>query len=393
MRKVRAEFPLALLANEQPQAPLGIGISAHPPASYVGCSNWRKFPSTRYQGSKRKILPWIWRHLSKLDFSSALDVFGGAGSVSYLLKAMGKQVTYNDNLRFNYLVGLALIENDDVILDYEDTAFALGTPDPAAARYFVQDTFHGVYFTDDENKWIDRIVSRIANLGGDPAKAFYKKALLNYALFQTCLIKRPYNLFHRRNLYFRFADVERSFYNKGTWDKPFADHFLAFCAIANKAVFRGIKQCRAICFDAAEIPGNSYDLVYVDPPYLRKTCNESCNYLRCYHFLEGLARYDEWGDLVDYETVNLRFKDANRNSWIDRDAQLKAFDALLEKFPKSILVASYKKFGFPSIDTLIRMFKRHGRKVRSRSQHYIYALNHQNGQAKLNREVLFISEP
>ena len=52
-------------------------------------------PSTRYQGSKLKLLPFIGSHLSDLEFESALDAFGGTGSVSYMLKARGKAVTYN----------------------------------------------------------------------------------------------------------------------------------------------------------------------------------------------------------------------------------------------------------------------------------------------------------
>jgi adenine-specific DNA methylase len=74
------------------------------------------FPSTRYQGSKRKIILWIHDLLSTLEFDTALDLFGGTATVSYLLKMMGKAVTYNDCLRFNYLIGLALIENDEVML-------------------------------------------------------------------------------------------------------------------------------------------------------------------------------------------------------------------------------------------------------------------------------------
>jgi len=80
------------------------------------------------------------------------------------------------------------------------------------------------------------------------------------------------------------------------------------------------------------------------------------------------------------------------NDWVDPEKNGAAFDALFEKFRQSIIVVSYKKFGVPSIDTLIRMFKRHGRKVQSRSRHYKYALNHQNGSAELNREVLLIAE-
>lgn len=55
-------------------------------------------PSTRYQGSKAKLMPWMWEHLKRLDFTTALDAFGGSGVVSYWLKRQGKQVTYNDYL-------------------------------------------------------------------------------------------------------------------------------------------------------------------------------------------------------------------------------------------------------------------------------------------------------
>ncbi len=67
--------------------------------------DFKRFPTTRYQGSKRKILPWIYGHLKPLRFHTAIDVFGGTASVSYLLKKMGKQVTFNDSLRCNYLMG------------------------------------------------------------------------------------------------------------------------------------------------------------------------------------------------------------------------------------------------------------------------------------------------
>ena len=43
------------------------------------------FPSTRYQGSKAKFVDWIWYELSKLEFHTALDAFGGTGSVAYKL--------------------------------------------------------------------------------------------------------------------------------------------------------------------------------------------------------------------------------------------------------------------------------------------------------------------
>ncbi len=362
-----------------------------PPQSAEGV-NVCSFPSTRYQGSKRKILPWLWTHLRELDFTTALDVFGGTASVSYLLKGMGKAVTYNDYLRFNHQVGLALIENDEITLSPQEVATALA-PVPHLPERFVRDVFKGIYFTSRENAWIDNVVARIASLAAAPSELPYRRALLYYALFQSCLIKRPFNLFHRRNLYLRLADVKRKFGNGYSWEKTFNERFVDFCEEANRSVFKGSRRCRAIRQNASALTDTSYDLIYVDPPYLTmEGNNETSDYRRCYHFLEGLCSYKRWGDLIDYGTVNLRLKDLGDNEWIDATKQRDALNALIETFRKSIIVMSYKKFGAPSIDTLIRMLKRHGKKVRSHSRHYKYALNHQNGTAALNREVLLIAE-
>ena len=34
-----------------------------------------KFPSTRYQGSKAKLVDWIWEHVQNLPFLTCLDPF------------------------------------------------------------------------------------------------------------------------------------------------------------------------------------------------------------------------------------------------------------------------------------------------------------------------------
>jgi adenine-specific DNA methylase len=347
--------------------------------------DFTKFPSTRYQGSKRKIIPWLWLHIHSLDFASALDLFGGTGSVSYLLKRMGKRTTYNDYLRFNHEIGRALIENDDVLLTQTDIEIAR-EPSPRRHRSFVQETFKDIYFTDEENEWIDNIIAHIDSLSGSP----YKQALMRYALFQSCLVKRPFNLFHRRNLYVRYASMDRQFGNKTTWERPFGEVFGAFCAEANAFVFKGDKKCRAACHDALEIPAANYDLVYIDPPYLRSD-QSNPSYLYYYHFLEGLCHYKDWSTLIDYDTVNLRMKRDHPDSWAEPKRRIELLDALFEKFKASTLIVSYKRFGIPSIETLIRMLKRHGRKVQSHSRHYKYALNHQNGSADLNREVLLVA--
>ncbi len=349
-------------------------------------------PTTRYQGSKRKILPWIWKHLETRSFKSVLDVFGGTGSVSYLFKRMGKQVTYNDHMRWNYLVGTALVENDASKLTEAEIEM-LTRPVSKSDAGFVTRAFRGMYFTHRENLWIDAVVSRIRKIAGGPGELAYKVALAYYALFQTCLVKRPFNLFHRVNLSIRMADVERSFGNKATWEKPFPKHFRSFAEEINDFVCRGKFPCRAVNHAADDIPEGDYDLIYLDPPYVKQgASNETANYLRCYHFLEGLARYGDWPHLIDYLNRLQPITTPKETRWTDPERNAAAFENLFDKFADSIVAISYKKYGCPSIDTLVRMLKRRGKKVNVHTRHYKYALNQQNGSAKLNRECLIIAE-
>ena len=351
-----------------------------------------KFPSTRYQGSKRKILPWIHDNIKDLKFETALDAFGGSGSVSYLLKKMGKAVTYNDALHFNYLTGKALIENDKFLLSESDILNLTEKSTEIEYSDFIEKNFRGIYYLPRENKWLDMVVSNIDQMNHyKPQMLEYKKALAYHALFQASLIKRPFNLFHRKNLNIRTADVERNFGNKTTWDTPFKKHFENFATETNQLVFKSGKKCSAINQSIFDIDESGYDLVYFDPPYLRADgSNESSNYLKCYHFLEGMSKYNEWRELIDFESINHRFKNSPDISTFNESTIYEDFEELVVKFRKSKIVISYKKGGVPSINHLVKLVKKVKGNAHTASLHYKYALNHQNGNAKLNREVLII---
>ena len=243
-------------------------------------------PTTRYQGSKRKLLPWLWQHLQPFEFQTVLDAFGGTGAVSYYLKSQGKTVTYNDYLRFNHIIGLALIENSHTQL-HADEIDKLQTPQSNFCyQNFITQTFPDIYFTPAENQWLDLVVQNITHcLSG------YARSIAYYALFQACLIKRPYNLFHRRNLYMRTADVSRSFGNKATWDRTFAHYFKQFIQEANQAILPG-DNCQALCGDVLSMEGK-FDLLYIDPPYISAK-GQVVDYQQFYHFLEGLTDYAGW---------------------------------------------------------------------------------------------------
>lgn len=350
-----------------------------------------RLPTTRYQGSKRKLIPWIYANLKDLEFESALDVFGGTAVVSYLLKWLGKRVTYNDYLRFNYYKGKAIIENYEVTLTADDVEKVLEADAPMTTT-FVRDTFSGKYYTDEENLWLDRTISNISRLGEQYSgqELEYKRCLAYYALFESCLMKRPFNLFHRSNLNLRMNAVERTFGNKVTWDKPFGLLFRRLVAEANGLVFSNGEANTATNTDALSLGSNRYDLVYIDPPYFcGERTNSESDYGRMYHFLEGLVNYDAWSSLIDYRSSNLHLK-RNGNSWLEKSMVIGNLDELFKKFQDSIIVLSYKSPGIPDEDELTSLLKKYKGRVRVEKKKYSYALSRANGRAKDNAELLII---
>jgi hypothetical protein len=244
---------------------------------------------------------------------------------------------------------------------------------------FVEQTFKDVYFTDEENQWIDQTIANIRSIDNK-----YKQALALFALFQSCIIKRPYNLFHRKNLYVRLANVERSFGNKATWDAPFEKWFRLFVGEANKAVFDNGVQNHATCVDATQVCGD-YDLVYIDTPYISRA-GVGVDYRDFYHFLEGLTIYDTWPPLVDHRSKHRRLLPVS-SPWTDKRRIHAAFDSLFKHYSRSILVVSYRSDGIPSERQLVELLRKHKTDVRVEHYgRYKYVLS-KNGES---REMLLI---
>ncbi len=346
-------------------------------------------PSTRYQGSKRRILPWLYKNLRKSKFETVLDGFGGTASVSYLFKLMQKEVTFNDVLLSNYQTGIALIENNSVKLDESDLDFLLrenGFEYPT----FIQETFKDIYYLDAENKWLDTIVFNLhmlsQNYDGEILRK--KRALAFHVLFQACLSKRPFNLFHRKNLYLRLANVERSFGNKTTWNTDFNTLFFRFCNEVSQKIFSNGLKNKAICTDIMKMEDRNFDLVYLDPPYTRPEEKSPKDYHCLYHFLEGLVDYENWQEKIDWETKNRRLA-KERTEW-NKNSLEKNFDCLFRRFQDSIIVVSYGEPGNPSVWKIMELLLQYKSDVRVMKTEYKYKLNRKNNHEM--GEVLVIGE-
>lgn len=338
-----------------------------------------KFPSTRYQGSKHKFADWIWDCIKDIPFHSALDAFGGTGSVAYRLKKEHKQVTYNDILPFNYIIGKALIENKNTYLDDYEIDALLTKHDDIVYPNFIERTFKDIYFTDQENGWLDIVSTNIRHMDD-----VYKQAIAYFALFQSCIIKRPYNLFHRRNLYVRLQDVERSFGNKRTWDTPFEVHFRRFVEEANNAVFDNEKTCCSINCNAFSIEP-TFDFVYIDTPYLNNK-GVGVDYADFYHFLNGLVDYDNWGKKIDYTSKHLRLF-RQPNVWNDSKTIFEAFEKLFTQFSHATMAISYRSDGIPTINDLVGILEKLGKTINIyQSSDIKYVLS-----TKQSNEVLIVA--
>ena len=342
-------------------------------------SQVQRFPATRFQGSKRKLLPWLLRCLDEVPFDTALDAFSGTSAVAYGLKALGKAVTCNDLLVSSQRVARALVSNDSATLSPDEAEQLLSVVPGRRYGSFIADTFGDIYYTDEENRQLDLLVANLVDL--PPGR----RDLAWWAAFQACVIKRPFNLFHRRNLSLRTAAVPRSFGNKATWDKPFDALLRRFASEGSSAVFRGVRPCRALAGDVLAVEGE-YDLIYLDPPYVSARGSGN-DYLRYYHFLEGLCDYSGWPARLDRASKNLRLA-GPPSPWASKRRIRSLLSQIYARFPDAVIALSYRSDGIPDPEELLADL----RAVRGEVQQYdAGAYSYVLSTNRSSHELLFVA--
>jgi len=313
-----------------------------------------ELPVTRYYGSKRKLVQKIWTVFEdlNLDFNSVLDVFGGSAIFSYYAKTKNKSVIYNDIFRFNYLIGRALIDNINSTITQDQIVNLLKPKENEKYRNVIYDNYKDIYFTDEENKLIDIVIQNIEKLENE-----HDKASAYYVLFQTCLIKRPFNIFHRKNLSLRLNHVNSNFGNKKTWEKSFEELFLKFHLELKQFQFESQKE--NICINSSALNCSySADLVYIDPPYFNEN-GTHVSYHSRYHFLEGLSNYDNLESNISLQKNNKEIIINKTAEFEDKKTFCNDLADLVEKHNNSIIAISYRNHGYPSIDDISQILKTH----------------------------------
>lgn len=341
-------------------------------------------PQTRYYGSKRKIVDKIWNIIvneMNLEFDSVLDVFGGSASFSYYAKFHQKQVFYNDIFKFNFLIGKKLIEQNSNELTYEKAIRLFERVPGFNYLNHISEYYNDIYFTNEENNQIDIYIQNVLTLENENERC---SAL--YILFQSCLMKRPYNLFHRKNLNMRLNFTTGNFGNKQTWEKSFEELFIRFINELNKVCIDNGRVNTAHNFNAISCPLNA-DLVYIDPPYFKK--ESSTSYHSKYHFLEGLVNYYDIPNAINFNKNNREININASKDFEDKNNFLNDLRVLINNHLNSHIVLSYRNNGIPSIEEIIGLLGTFNafEVLEFNLGKYNYALNKNNS---VNEEVLIV---
>ena len=332
------------------------------------------YPPTRFMGSKSKLLSEIWSVVSQFNVNTVVDLFSGSGVVGYMLKAQGKAVISNDYMAMSATFTKAMIENNTVTLPLEEAKELLVAH--KESDHFVATTFKGLYYADEENDLIDTLRTNIAAM-----KDQYKQAIAMTSLIRACLKKRPRGIFtytgHR--------------YDDGRQDlkKSLAQQFLESVDAVNKSIFDNGESNISKHGDAMDLKVENADLVYIDPPYYSPLSDNE--YVRRYHFVEGLAR--DWkGVEIQEHTQTKKFK-SYPTPFSTRKGAADAFDKLFKKFANSILVVSYSSNSQPTQDEMVAIMAKYKEHVEVIPIDYKYSFGNQ-GDAKTHRntvqEYLFV---
>ncbi|MFI7165297.1 DNA adenine methylase [Rhodococcus erythropolis] len=288
-------------------------------------------------GSKYKLVPHLASTFAELGGQTALDAFSGSGVVSYLLKSMGYEVTSNDFMNFPSVIATATTVNNSQKLTVADIDRICGPS--ADDRDFIQQTFDGLYFDQTDREFLDSAWSHIDTMVG------YKRSVAISALVLSAARRQPRGVF-------TFTDASR--YNDGRRDLTLTlqEHFREHAVSYNRAVFTNGLRHRAFVGDVYDLP-TGYDVVYLDPPYAPP--RDDADYMKRYHFLEGLSVY--WLDQVIMQNTLTKKIEKKYTPFAYKRTVEEAMRNLFKKFSESTIVLSYSSNAVPDKDTIVALLR------------------------------------
>ncbi|MDO4450674.1 MAG: DNA adenine methylase [Moraxella sp.] len=333
--------------------------------------NKPKYPKINYIGNKEKIAGWICDQLPA-DVQTVADVFSGGCSFSYEAKKRGLSVIANDILQINHQLALALIENNDVILNDDDVDLIFSG---SLKNGFMTEHYSDVFFFEQECQELDLYRQNIEKLDNP-----YKKALA-FALIRRAMIRKmPYSRFtipwekvkQLRDEEYSYAKYGR---RRAYHNQSFEFHFRENLIDYNNAVFDNGKTHFSYNEDVFDLLEKiKADAVYLDPPYTG-TMN---NYFGFYGLLDSY--------------ISSSIAKPFANHFMDKKQANSLFQSLIEKLkPFKYWLLSYNNVSSPNREELAQMLSENGRKVKILETPHIYKVTGKENKQN-HKEILFLVE-
>lgn len=337
-----------------------------------------KFPLPQYLGSKYKHLQWISKYIPS-NINRVMDAFSGSQSVSYYFKQKGYEVLTNDFMKYSYMIGKSLIENNKFKLDKNDISILLSKNENDKEFQLMRNIFSDIFFKEEECLFLDSFRSNIDKLEND-----YKKSLAFSIINRAMTRKVTMGHFAHTKALEYAANKDRVKRNKSLIT-PLKNLFLELSGEYNNAIFDNKRNNKSFSMDAKDfIKENlkNVDLVYFDPPY----CNSHADYQAFYHVLETYTEY--WKDKEFINGTKCYYPKKYSGFILKKDI-IKSFINLFET-SKDIpfWILSYNDRSFPDLNTMLDLIHQY-KKVKVIKKIYENQVGGKGSVAGSN-ELLFI---
>lgn len=305
-----------------------------------------KFPEPQYLGAKFIHRGWIAQFIPE-DANTVLDAFSGSQSIAYMLKQLGKKVVTNDFLNFNNLIGKALIENPEYVLDKRDLCILFSENSDPAKFNLIEKLFSGLFFVPEEAAFADSFRSNVHRLDNP-----YKQSLALAVMCRSLTRKVTMGHFAHTQALIYAADPARIKRNRSLI-RPLKELFMELLPEYNAAVFNNHRENTSYNENILDLLPklSGIDLVYFDPPY----CNSHADYQSFYHLLETYVEY--WKD-KRFVNGTKRYE-PKKYSGFDKNSEALSNLQLMFKHACHIptWLISYNDRSYPDIDTMVGMIK------------------------------------
>lgn len=303
-----------------------------------------KFPEPQYLGAKYIHRGWISQYIPE-SANTVFDAFSGSQSIAFMLKQLGKEVITNDFLKFNYLIGKALVENPGYTLDKNDVNILFDENSNPSEFNLIENLYSNLFFLPEEAAFADSFRSNVSKLDNE-----YKKALALTIMCRSMTRKVTMGHFAHTQALVYASDPVRIKRNRSLI-RPLRDLFLELLPQYNAAIFDNNKENISYNENTLELLPTleNVDLVYFDPPY----CNSHADYQSFYHLLETYVEY--WKD--KHFINKIKRYEPKRFSGFDKNSE--AIQSLQLMFERSINIPtwliSYNDRSFPDIESFVKM--------------------------------------